>query len=415
MKNIQYRVALGCCLAIAGLSLILATRISAAADPADYFKGKTINYIVATAPGGGYDTNGRLVAEYMQKYLPGSTVVVKNVPGAGHLIGANAIYASKPDGLTIGTFNTGLIYNQLIGLEGVKFDLTKMSWIGKASSEPRVFVISTKSPIKTFKELQESKQILNFAAAGVGSASYVETKILADTLKLPIKVIPGYNGNEDTMAMRRDEIVGIIGSRSSFDEFVKNGYGRYIVQIGGKEKDVPQLATLVTGANAKAMVALIASQGEIARLTAGPPDIPKDVLQALRTAYKKALEDKELQVRAEKLGRPLDPAYGDEVLADVKLALVQPPETISLLASALDATPPALKAVGPLLDVQEKGTVIVFAGPDKQKVQSKPSGSRTKITIAGKEAQRADLKVGLNCEISYKAGGDNEPSTMDCR
>ena len=415
MINRRYWVSPGARLAIAGLGLLITSPVLTAADPADYFKGKTVTYIVATAPGGGYDTNGRLVAEFMQKHLPGSTFVVKNMPGAGHLIGANAIYASKPDGLTIGTFNTGLIYNQLIGLEGVKFDLTRMSWIGKAASEPRVFVISSKSPIKSFKDLQENKQTVNFATSGVGSASYVETKILTDALKLPIKIIPGYSGNEDTMAMRRDEIVGIIGSRSSFEEFVKNGYGRFIAQIGGKEKDVPQLASLVTGADPKAMVALIASQGEIARLTAGPPNIPKDILEALRTAYKKALEDRELQARADKLGRPLDPAYGDEVLADVKMAFNQPPETIALLAKALEISQPTLKAVGPLLEVQDKGSVIVFAGPDKQKVQSKPSSSRTKITIAGKDALRADLKAGLNCDITYKSGGDNEPTTIDCR
>src|ERR1700749_1927576 len=62
---------------------------------ADFYKGKTVTYIVATAPGGGYDLYGRLVAEYMQRNLPGSTFVVKNIPGAGHLIGANTIYASK--------------------------------------------------------------------------------------------------------------------------------------------------------------------------------------------------------------------------------------------------------------------------------------------------------------------------------
>ena len=44
---------------------------------ADFFNGKTITYIVATSPGGGYDTYGRLVAEYMQRYLPGSTFVVQ--------------------------------------------------------------------------------------------------------------------------------------------------------------------------------------------------------------------------------------------------------------------------------------------------------------------------------------------------
>ena len=78
-----------------------------------FFNGKTVTYIVATSPGGGYDTYGRLVAEYMQKYLPGSTFVVRNMPGAGHLVGTNALFASKPDGLTLGTSNTGLIYTQL--------------------------------------------------------------------------------------------------------------------------------------------------------------------------------------------------------------------------------------------------------------------------------------------------------------
>ena len=119
----------------------------AADTGAEFFKGKTVTYIVATAPGGGYDTYGRLVAEYMQRNLPGSTFIVKNMPGAGHIIGTNAIYASKPDGLTIGTFNTGLIYNQIINETAVKFDLTKMSWIGKALSlihisEPRDGLLS---------------------------------------------------------------------------------------------------------------------------------------------------------------------------------------------------------------------------------------------------------------------------------
>ncbi len=101
----------------------LGSAIALADEAADFFKGKTVTYIVATAPGGGYDTNGRLVAEFMQKHLPGSTFVVQNMPGAGHLIGTNYIYASDPDGLTFGTFNTGLIYGQLAGDPGIKFDL----------------------------------------------------------------------------------------------------------------------------------------------------------------------------------------------------------------------------------------------------------------------------------------------------
>jgi tripartite-type tricarboxylate transporter receptor subunit TctC len=322
--------------------LVLATGIVAAATApthaqtgADFFKDKTVTYIVATAPGGGYDTYGRLVAEYMQRYLPGSTFVVKNMPGAGHLVGTNALHASRPDGLTLGTFNTGLIYNQLVGLDGARFDLTKMSWIGKAGSDPRVILIAQQSPIKSFDELQASKTPVNFATAGVGSASYVETVILLNGLKLPIKLLTGYNGNDDQLAMRRGEVVGSIGSRSTYEEFVKNGYGRMIVQVGGRNTDVPQLMPLTTDPKAKTLISLIQSQGDIARLTAGPPGIPADRLAALRGAYRKALEDKELQAKAEKLERPVEPAYGDDVLNAVKEALNQTPETIAVLKEAL--------------------------------------------------------------------------------
>lgn len=402
-------------LLFAALTAMAVAAPAAAQSGTDFYKGKTVTYIVATSPGGGYDAYGRLVADFMQKYLPGSTFVVRNMPGAGHIIGANAIYNAKPDGLTVGTFNTGLIYNQLIDRKGIKFDLTKMSWIGKAASDPRVFVIHTKSPIKSFEDLRASKQKVNFATSGIGSASFVETKVLSDALSLPITIIPGYSGSEDMMAMRRNEITGIIGSRSSFEDFVKNGYGRYIAQIGGKDKDVPQLSALVQNPEARSLVALIQSQGEISRLTAGPPGIPDDRLEALRNAYKQALNDKEMQARAEKLGRPLDPAFGEDVEKMVKEALTQSPKMVTLLASALEVKAPVQKAVGELLDVQKKGRVIVFNGPDGQKVKAEPSGSRTKITIAGKEAKRDKLQTGMNCEIEYKPGGDNEPTKIVCK
>jgi tripartite-type tricarboxylate transporter receptor subunit TctC len=319
----------------AALAAGVASAPALAQDGAAFYKGKSVTYIVATAPGGGYDTYGRLVADYMQKYLPGSTFVVRNMPGAGHLVGTNALYASKPDGLTIGTFNTGLIYNQLIGADGVRFDLSKMSWIGKAASDARVVVVASQSPVKTWEEFVGLKAPVNFATAGIGSASYVETVMLTNVMKLPVRMQTGYNGTDDQLAMRRGEIVGSIASRSSYDQFVKNGFGRYIAQIGGSEKDVPQLSALVTEPKAKELLALIESTGEIARLTAGPPGIPSAQLDALRNAYRQAMDDKELQARAEKLERPVEPLIGDDIAKMINAALKQSPETVQLLKESL--------------------------------------------------------------------------------
>ena len=326
----------GTALLAAGVVSALAAMLpSPAQADAEYFRGKTVTYIVATAPGGGFDFYGRLAAEAMQRQLPGATFVVKNMPGAGHMLGANAINASKPDGLTIGTFSTGMIYNQLVALDGLKLDLAKMSWIGKATSDPRVMVISQNSPIKSYADLKASKEV-NFAAAGVGSAAYVETKMLTDALKLPIKLITGYNGNEDQLAMRRGEITGKIDPRSSTEEFVKNGYGRLLVQIGGSETDVPQLSTFVDTPEGKALVTLIRSQGDISRLTVGPPAIPAPQLDTLRATYRRAMDDTDFRAKAEKGGgRPIEAAIGEDVAKMVRAALDQSPQTIALLKAAL--------------------------------------------------------------------------------
>jgi tripartite-type tricarboxylate transporter receptor subunit TctC len=390
--------------------------VAGAQTGADFFKDKAVIYIVATAPGGGYDLYGRLVAQYMQKYLPGSTFIVKNVPGAGNIVGTNTLYASKPDGLTIGTFNTGLIYAQMIGREGMRFDLTKMSWIGKASSDPRVITINAQSPIKNFADFMAVKQPQNFSTGGIGGSAYIETMMLTEALKLPIKMLSGYYGGDDYGAMRRGEVIGTISSRSTWEQFVGNGYARFIAQIGGTTTDVPQLKDLIPNADdkAKALLALVQSQGDLQRFTAGPPGIPKDRLDALRKAYRQALEDPELQAKAAKLDRPVDPAYGDAVLEAVKVALNQPPETVALLKQTLAAAegnaPPTVKGAVTEWDGRAK---IAIKASDGDIFRAEISGSRTEISIGGQKSARENIKTGMNCTIEGPSGGEAKSITCN--
>src|SRR6202166_3017105 len=214
--------------------MVSAPRAQAAESAADFYKGKTITYIVATSPGGGYDTYARLVARYMNKYLPDSKIIIRNIPGAGHVIGANTIYAAKPDGLTIGTFNTGLIYLQLLHESGVQFDLAKMSWIGKAASDTRVLVLSKKSGVTKVQDLlDKSKPPIKLFAAGVGSAGYIDTRLAVSAIHLNVQLIPGYNGSEGTMSMLRGETQGTIGSQSSFTKLLHKGNWNFLFETGG--------------------------------------------------------------------------------------------------------------------------------------------------------------------------------------
>lgn len=325
----------------ATLMLALSALPVAAQDAAAFYKGKTVTYVVATSPGGGYDFYGRLVARYMEKGLSSATVVIKNVPGAGHIVGANYIYAAKPDGLTIGTFNTGLLYSQIAKGGGVKFDLGRMSWIGKASTEQRVMVTSMLSPFKSFADVQAATKDkpVKVSIGGVGSAAYAETMIIARAFALNFQVIPGYVGGESEMAMRRGEIDANFGGLATYEPFVKNGYGRFVLQSGGKaQPGVPQASELAQTSEARSLIALIDSQAEIGRLTAGPPDIPAERLAILRAAYKGAMDDPAMQEQAAKGEKPVEPLYGEDVATRIRAALDQTPEMAAFIA---DVTKPA--------------------------------------------------------------------------
>jgi hypothetical protein len=170
---------------------------------------------------------------------------------------------------------------------------------------------------------------------------------------------------------------------------------------------------LVNDPAAKALIALVQSQGDISRLTAGPPDIPPDRLDALRTAYRKALEDPELIAKAAKLERPLEPAYGEDVARMVKEALTQTPETVALLKQALEppkqAAMPATKGAVAQWDGRSK---IVLKLDDGKTFEASVSGSRTEVSIGGQKSAREAIKVGMNCAIEGPSGG--EAKSISC-
>ena len=313
------------------------SRAHAAQSAQDFYKGKTLTYIVATSPGGGYDTYARLVARYMNKYLPAARIIVRNLPGAGHLIGANTLYAVRPDGLTIGTFNTGLIYLQLLHDPGVRFDLARMSWIGKAATDARVLVLSSSSGVKNVQQLLDpTRAPLKLFAAGVGSSAYIDTRLAIYALHLNVRLIPGYNGSEGTLSMLRGETQGTIGSQSSYAQFVAAGNGFYAMEAGGaSDSKIPRAEQFAKDDDARRLLSMIAAEADVSRLTAGPPGIPADRLQLLRTVFMQALADPGLLAEARKMDVPIAPAGGEHVQAAINAALQQPPQNLQLLARAV--------------------------------------------------------------------------------
>jgi tripartite-type tricarboxylate transporter receptor subunit TctC len=313
---------------------------AAAQEPdADFFRGKTITYIVAVGPGGGYDTYGRLLTRHLMKYMPDTRFVVRNVPGAGHIVGANTIYTARPDGLTIGTFATGLIYSQLLERQGIRFDLAKMSWVGRMSEEGRSIILASNSGMSTPEDLIHAQGPVRFATSGIGSTNHIEARLLAYALGFEVGLVPNMQNPEAQMSMIRGEVVGIVGSDSSFDNFVNQGSGRYVLSITDADSsasNAPSARDYIVREDARPLFDFVATMSRLGRLTAGPPNIPPERLAALREAFNMAVHDPELLAEAQMLELPMDPGTGEEVEQRVQALLAQPPASLELLRQIAD-------------------------------------------------------------------------------
>jgi tripartite-type tricarboxylate transporter receptor subunit TctC len=399
----MYQVAL----AVGGIALVGATsQANAAGEAEEFYKGKVVTYIVSTGTGGGADYYGRLTTRHMQRYLPGSTFIVRNVPGAGHIIGANKIYTSKPDGLTIGSFTTGLIYTQLVGRKGVRFDLAKMTWIGKGATDIRVLYMSAGSGIKTFDQLLKVKREIKFGASGVGASSYNEGYMISHAWNIPIRMILGYSGAERVMGMLRGEIEGQPGGLSSMTELTTADPGVVVLQFGKALPNVPDANDVAKTVIAKSVAKFMTGQSYLSRFLAGPPEMHKERTEVLRATYRKAFESKELREEAKKAHRPIEPLYGDDVTRMVKGTMDQPPELIALLTKITKLKVPMVKTTGLVKTVVRGGRGLVVEKQGKD-LKVKISNSRTAIVVNGKKAKRGALKTGMNCAITWpKVNGE---------
>jgi tripartite-type tricarboxylate transporter receptor subunit TctC len=321
---------------IVALSLFLTVIFVGHAGAKPFYDGKTITLIVTTKPGGGYDFYGRLIGKYMQKYLPGSTIIVKNMPGAGHIIGCNALYHSKPDGLTFGVFNRALALAQVAGLKGIKFDQGKMSWLGSPCSELFSFVVTNK-----FKDLGDVKkaETMRLVSDGIGAVNYL-TPALFEYMAgwNNFKIATGYAGGEKELVIMRGEMDGLFVSWASFVKFVQAGHGHPILFIGKWKpkgyENIPFLQDVITDKKYQPIVKLMIAVQGLGRPFAGPPGIPEDRLKVLQEAFEKACNDPELIKIATKAQKPIDLVPAAEAEEYTRNLLDVSPEVVKLIKKA---------------------------------------------------------------------------------
>jgi tripartite-type tricarboxylate transporter receptor subunit TctC len=302
----------------------------------DLYRGKSIALYAGQPPGGGIDSEMRLVAQFYGKYIPGGPAIVpRNMPGAGGLILGNHLYSvAKPDGLTLGMpGRSGFVLAPIISAADTKYDLRQFTWIGSSASSNLVLWMRKQANIRSFDDLKKAKREIIIAGSGSTTSNSIVPEVLAKYEGMPIKVVRGYPGIADAvLAAERGEADGVLSQRASLrPDMVTSGALVPVVQFFDMEPGVPLLLDHVTDRREKALLELLMAPQKLGLAVIAPPGLAADTTRMLRKAYLEMVATSEYREEASKRGFDVGtPNDGEAITGYVANTLMKfPAETIA--------------------------------------------------------------------------------------
>jgi tripartite-type tricarboxylate transporter receptor subunit TctC len=279
---------------------------------AEFYKGKQIRIIAASAPGGGFDLYARYLARHLGRNLPGNpNVIVQNMPGAGGLAAANHLYtrASK-DGLTIGIIQGPVTYAQVGKSPNIQFDMRTFSWLGSANITSNTCVFTKRAGMETADDLVSKTVIIG----GSGGSTEFVPNLLNALIGTKFNIVKGYKSTSEVLpAMERGEVEGMCGW--GWDSARVNGrdyFARGIIKVGLEcanerhpdleAQGVPFMHDMAKDEETKKILNFLFSYLVYIRPFVAPPGLPADRLKALQDAFAATLKDPELLKEAERAG-----------------------------------------------------------------------------------------------------------------
>ena len=154
---------------------------------------KPIRIIVSFGPGGGADIIGRILADSMQVQL-GKPVVVENKPGAGGIIGNEAVANADPDGYTLGIMTAGQII-AAVTRKAMRYDtLTAFTPIGQIATASLLIVTRPNFPANNVKELVAAAKAdpgkIVFASPGFAATQHFAGEMFKQTAQVNLLHVP---------------------------------------------------------------------------------------------------------------------------------------------------------------------------------------------------------------------------------
>ncbi len=239
---------------VAFLALAGAVTTAAADSVEDFYRGKTLDLIIPSSPGGDYDIRGRMIARYMGRFIPGHpNIVARNMPAGVGIQAANHMAKVAPrDGTVLHIIFQSMPSYQAMGGQAVEFDVRKFGWIGNTTDSPNVVNSWYTTGIKTIQDVMEKELVVG--APGTGTTSYIYPAAMNALAGTKFKIVTGYpGGNDVNLAMEKGEVGGRGSNswaswKSGHPEWITEKKIYILVQIGLRRAsdlaDVPLMSEL---------------------------------------------------------------------------------------------------------------------------------------------------------------------------
>jgi tripartite-type tricarboxylate transporter receptor subunit TctC len=298
----------------------------------DFYKGRQIRFIVGTAAGQDYDAWSRLIGRHLTRFIPGNpTVIVENMPGAGHILATNYLFnLALRDGTVIGMVSRNITEAYMMNLANVRFDPGRFNWIGSPELNHRALFVNTASGIDKVSDLYARELIVGApgGAQGVTAAPI----LLKNLLHMRLKIIQGYHSPGDVvLAMGRREVDGIVDTVGAANgarrQWIESGQMRVLFTM---ERDpapglsAPTVFEVAKTEEERQVLAFFASSMELGRPIMAPPGVPSERVALLRRAFDQTVKDPQFLQEAAAMGFEVMPQTGEQITARINDILATP-------------------------------------------------------------------------------------------
>ncbi len=321
--------------------------VNDAFSQAPFYEGKTIRAIIGQSPGGLGDSRLKAVIPFLQKYIPGKPLIVREyMEGAGGQKAANYVHkTARPDGLTIGFYAAGTVPAAVLGQPGVLYDLKEVIFLGAhQTGRPTVFFTRKELGLDNLDKLRMHSG-LRIGAQAVGHGTYYVSRLFAYVFGLrEPKWVTGYSGPESDIAIASGEIDArgsathqIVTSRSDWvEKDLMHFHAIYEVPKGNGHPHprfarLPEYSSFAKSEREKKVIELYRTTQSASHPFVLPPGTPKENVQILREAVRKMFEDPQFYKEYEKLtGEASRPMNGEALEKEIR-SMAGEPDVVELL------------------------------------------------------------------------------------